>query len=314
MTHSNFITPSRRAVLTGIAATGMAMGSANAAAPLLGPLRPTARRVRLGGFEVTTILDASRTVDGPQGIFGQDQSVEAVEAELSTAALSPTTMEFTFTPTIVNTGKELVLFDTGNGPEGGFAQGALAVKMVEAGYKPEDIDVVVITHMHGDHIGGLMQGGAPTFPNARYVTGQAEYDAWAANGEAAKFQSNVVPLAEKMTFLGDGGEVVSGVTAVSAFGHTPGHMTYHIESEGHRLLITADTANHYILSLQNPDWEVRFDMDKAAAAATRRKIFGMVAADKIPFIGYHMPFPGIGYLEPKGDGFRYLAAGYQLNL
>jgi len=128
------------------------------------------------------------------------------------------------------------------------------------------------------------------------------------------FKANVAPLAEKMSFVADGDSVASGVTAVSAFGHTPGHMTYHLESDGKRLLISADTANHYVLSLQNPTWEVKFDMDKAAAAASRKKIFGMLAADRIPFIGYHMPFPGMGYVEPMGDGFRYVAAGYQLNL
>ena len=118
-----------------------------------------------------------------------------------------------------------------------------------------------------------------------------------------------------MSFLGDGDDVVSGITAVSAFGHTPGHMTYMVESGGEQVLLMADTANHYVWSLGYPEWEVRFDMDKAAAAATRKKILGMVSADKIPLIGYHMPFPGMGFVETRGEGgFRYVPATYQMML
>ena len=91
-------------------------------------------------------------------------------------------------------------------------------------------------------------------------------------------------------------------------------MAFHLESAGKRLLITGDTANHFVLSLQKPDWEVRFDMDKAAAAATRRKVFDMVAADRIPFIGYHMPFPAAGYVEAMDGGFRFIPESYQFEL
>ncbi|MDP3377300.1 MAG: hypothetical protein Q8S53_02970, partial [Brevundimonas sp.] len=117
-----------------------------------------------------------------------------------------------------------------------------------------------------------------------------------------------------MTFLDDGGSVVSGITAMAAFGHSPGHMAYVLDSGGKRLAITADTANHYVWSLEYPDWEVRFDADKPAAAATRKQLFGMIAAERMPFIGYHMPFPGVGFVEAKGDGFRYVPASYQLSL
>jgi glyoxylase-like metal-dependent hydrolase (beta-lactamase superfamily II) len=87
-----------------------------------------------------------------------------------------------------------------------------------------------------------------------------------------------------------------------------------IESEGKNLLLMADLANHYVWSLAHPDWEVRFDMDKAAAAATRRKVLGMLAADRVPMIGYHMPFPALGYVETRGDGFHYVPASYQMML
>jgi glyoxylase-like metal-dependent hydrolase (beta-lactamase superfamily II) len=114
--------------------------------------------------------------------------------------------------------------------------------------------------------------------------------------------------------MDDGASGFAGHTAMAAFGHTPGHMVHMIESEGEALLIAADFANHYVWSLAYPDWEVKFDMDKPAAATTRRKILGMLAADKLPFVGYHMPWPGTGYVETDGDGFRYVPTSYQLML
>ncbi len=151
----------------------------------------------------------------------------------------------------------------------------------------------------------------PTFANARYVTGSAEYDHWAAAGNEG-FDANVRRMADKMSFLDDGGSVASGVTALLAAGHTPGHMGYMLESEGAQLALIADTANHYVWSLAYPDWEVKFDMDKAMAAQSRRKVLGMLAADKVPMIGYHMPWPAMGYVETRDDGFRYVPASYQM--
>ena len=109
-------------------------------------------------------------------------------------------------------------------------------------------------------------------------------------------------------------KVVSGIEAIDSRGHTPGHTCYHIESEGARLMVTGDVCNHYVVSMQRPDWHVRFDMDKEGAVAARKKILGMIAADRIPFVGYHMPYPAVGYAEVLGDGFRYVPASYQLNL
>jgi glyoxylase-like metal-dependent hydrolase (beta-lactamase superfamily II) len=101
------------------------------------------------------------------------------------------------------------------------------------------------------------------------------------------------------------GRLCSGITAMAAFGHTPGHMIYSLESGGRKLMLTADTANHFVLSLERPDWEVRFDMDKSGAAATRKTVFDMIAADRLAFVGYHMPFPSVGYIEKAGEGYRY---------
>lgn len=291
--------------------------TASAAAPMMGASRPSHLRFPLGKFEVTTIFDGAVQLDGPHPIFGQNMPQEEVAAFAEANHLSGSRMEIGFTPVIVNTGSELVLFDTGNGEARRPARGNLVMAIEAAGYSADQIDVVVLTHMHPDHIGGMMEGGTPAFPNARYVTGQAEYDFWAAdsmkeNRVGKLVQSNVVPVAEKLSFLGNEGSVASGISSVAAFGHTPGHMAYHIESEGKRLLLIADACNHYVVSMQKPEWHVRFDMDKEGAAATRKKLLGMAAADGVLVTGYHMPFPAVGYVEAMNSGgYRWNAASYQ---
>ena len=298
---------SRRMVLGAAAPlplVGMAAGTARASAPMAGPGRPLFNRIKLGGFEVTSLLAGTRTVPEPQTIFGLNASAEEFAAASAAARIPVDKSQFFFTPTIVNTGSELVLFDTG------LNAGGITAALAQAGYTPDQVDVVVLTHMHGDHIGGLMNEGAATFANARYVTGQVEFDHWAGAGNEG-FDKNMRPMAEKTTFIGNDGAVASGITGVNAFGHTPGHMAYRIESDGAQLILGADFANHYVWSLAHPDWEVKFDMDKAAAAATRRGLLDMMAADNIPFIGYHMPFPALGFVEVAGDGFAYVPASYQ---
>ncbi len=220
---------------------------------------PETHRFNVGKFEVVVVKDGARASDNPQETFGTNQTPETVGDLLEANFLPTDKFVNSFAPVLVNTGSDVILFDTGLG-EGGRANGMgrLVEGLTAAGYKREDVTAVVITHMHGDHIGGLMEGGQPSFPNARYVTGQAEYDFWvdparvgtpAENGQKGVLAS-VKPLAEKMTFIGDGGEVVSGITGMAAFGHSPGHMIYRIESEGRQLVLTADTANHFVLSLQ----------------------------------------------------------------
>lgn len=263
-------------------------------------------RFTLGDFEVTSLLAGTRTTEKPQETFGLNATPEEFAALAEENFLPADKTQNFFTPVLVNTGAELVLFDTGLSAEGTHA--ALAA----AGISPDQVDLVVLTHMHGDHIGGLMLGDGvtPAYPNARYVTGAVEYDHWekAAN---EGFDKNVRPLAEKISFLDDGGSAASGITAMLATGHTLGHMTYMLESAGKQLLLTADTCNHYVFSLQRPEWEVRFDADKAMGAQSRKTVFGMLATDRIPFIGYHMPFPAVGYIEPKEAGFRFVPQSYQ---
>jgi glyoxylase-like metal-dependent hydrolase (beta-lactamase superfamily II) len=285
---------------------------------------PETHRFKVGGFEVVVIKDGARASGAPGETFGTDQKPEAVSALLKQNFLPTDAFVNGFSPVLINTGSDVILFDTGMGEQGrANGMGRLSEGMIAAGYSPEDVSIVVLTHMHGDHIGGLMEKGKPAFANARYVTGKREYDFWvdparegtAAAGGQKGVLANVKPLAEKITFLGDnGGDVVSGISGHPAFGHSPGHMIYRVESDGKQLILAADTANHFVLSLQRPDWEVKFDMDKAAAAATRKKVFDMVASDRVAFLGYHMPFPSVGYVEKLDTGYRFVPKSYQFDI
>ena len=297
--------------------------------PFQDELQPALYRFRLGRFEVMTIMDSKIVREGLSPSHGGEARASEVQALARANRIDHNRYEHPFIPTIVKTERELVLFDTGNGAlqreheplRGRLPDGRLVERLRWAGYQPQDVDIVVITHGHPDHIGGLMEAGSPVFPNARYVFGAAEFDYWRRGDvrEARKFNRSLfmqlaAPLADRANFLDPGDEVVSGIRAVDAAGHSPGMMAYLIESDGKRLLNWADTCSHYAVSVQRPDIHLDMDDDKEAAANTRKRILDMVATDELFVVGYHMPFPGLGFVEREHDGYRWIPHGYQLNL
>lgn len=320
------LSPTRRdAIRLAGAASAAALGGslpqvAQAAAPMLGVTRPNIYRFKLGNFEVTNILDGFIQAPSLHPTYGGTQPVEAVQA-LARENGIPMNFENPYVSTLVNTGKELVLFDTGNGKGRQPTTGNQRDLLKTAGYQPEQVDIVVITHGHPDHIGGLMHEDKPAYPNARVIFGEVEFDFWrkgvvreARKANLEQFMKVAVPFGEKATFMKPDGEVVPGIRAVNAFGHSPGMMAYHVESNDRRLLIWGDVANHYVMAIQRPEWEVGFDDIKDMAAATRKRIFDMVATDRIAVAGFHMPFPSVGYVEKTAQSYRWVPASYQLNL
>ncbi|PDT31389.1 MBL fold metallo-hydrolase [Rhizobium sp. L9] len=288
------------------------------AAPL-----PEIDQFKLGSYKVTVVRDGINISEKPHETFGTNQDPETVKALLTANFLPADKFLNGYSPALIDTGSDVILVDTGFGAAGRVrGAGRLAEGLKAAAYLADDVTVVALTHLHGDHIGGLTENAAAAFKNARYVIGQAEYDFWSnksregtpAEGGHKAVLANVTPLVEKATFIKDGDSVAPGMTAMLAAGHSPGHMVFHVESEGKRLVLTGDTANHYILSLLRPDWEVRFDMDKAQAAASRRKVFDMIATEKIAFLGYHMPFPAVGFAAKQDGGYRFVPKTYQFDI
>lgn len=263
-----------------------------------------AHRISLGGFDVMSLMGGASMSPDPIATYavGADQAeFDAVSA----ANFLPTdTVGGSFTLTLVKTPDALLLFDTG------MVKANNDAALAAAGFSATDVTHVVLTHMHPDHISGLMSGDQPNFPNAVLVASQIEADFWAANPSDA-YTANVAPLIGKARMIDDGDEVVPGIRAEAAYGHTPGHLTFLVKSDGQKLLITGDTFNHFVYTVQHPEWQVRYDNDKEAAMATRMRVLKRLSDERLPIIAYHFPFPALGFIGGQEGAYRFIPASYQ---
>jgi glyoxylase-like metal-dependent hydrolase (beta-lactamase superfamily II) len=316
------LTPSRRRVLQGgsalaAAAAGFGGAPAFARAPLLGTQAPYFYRFKLGAAEVSVVSDGILPLGDPNKAF-HGIATEEIGRQLTENFLPLDNAVLEQNALIVNFGDRLVLFDTGMGSAKDFGPttGRLQTSMKQAGIDPRDIDAVVMSHAHIDHLGGNVgDDGAILFPNAQFYIQQADFDFWtdeAKTGDLKSFlaqaRKNLLPVRDRLIFYRDGQEFLPGVTAVAAPGHTVGHTIFNIEAGGKSMAYIADLAHHPVLLLEKPLTEFAFDTDPRQSAQTRLRLLTTLAANRTPVVAYHFPWPGLGHVAKQGDGFRYYPA------
>jgi glyoxylase-like metal-dependent hydrolase (beta-lactamase superfamily II) len=293
-----------------------------AAAPQIGKQAPNYYRSRLGDFEITVLSDGARAIPLPP-TFVRNVKIEDVLKVAEAAYMPKGTVFAPFNPMVVNTGSKLVLIDTGYGPGVAPTVGLLPQTLAAAGFDPKTVDIVLISHMHGDHINGLKNpDGSLAFPNAEIKVPSADWAHWMDDENMAKatdgfqkasfgFTRKIFgDLKDKVTRYDWGKEVAPGIMAVDSSGHTPGHTSFVIASGASKLFFQGDVSIVPALFLRNPEWQVMFDSDPEKAVQTRRRTYDMASADKLLVAGYHFPFPGIGYIEKAGSGYEFVPAAW----
>jgi glyoxylase-like metal-dependent hydrolase (beta-lactamase superfamily II) len=317
----------RRGVLAGGAAAALAGGAnpAAAAAPESGKQSPGIYRYKIGSYELTALYDGIwyRPITDK---FIRNAPFAEVEHALDEAFMPHDKLATPFTALVVNTGDKLVLIDTGTGGQIAPSAGALRDNLVAAGLDPNAVDRIVISHFHPDHINGIKdKDNNLIFPNAEIMVPAPEWAFWMndanLNAAAADLKETFLnqrrvfsDIAKNVTQFEPGKEAAPGIETLPAPGHTPGHTVFAIHSGDQSLLVLSDTAQHPAVFARHPDWQAAFDVDGAAAVATRKRIFDRAAADRMLVTGYHFPFPACGHLIKTGSGYEHVPIEWQTSL
>ena len=219
------------------------------------------------------------------------------------------------------------MVDTGSGQNFQDGSGKMIDNLEAAGVDPEDIDKIILTHGHPDHVWGIIDDFEETtrFPNAEYYMNANEWAFWTADDTASKMaegfasfatgaKKNLLPVSGRTKRVKPGDEIVPGVNVIQSYGHTVGHMSVAVTSKNEQLLVTGDAINHALISFEHPDWQPRVDMDGPAAVITRKKLLDMAVTDRMTVIGYHLPFPGVGHIARKGSAYRWVPAVWRWEL
>jgi glyoxylase-like metal-dependent hydrolase (beta-lactamase superfamily II) len=283
-----------------------------AEAPQVRTQVPGYYRQMLGAFEVTSLYDGQIALDTKLLKHATPQQIQALLAKMFRTSPTPTAV----IAYLVNTGNKLVLIDAGAAKMFGPTLGQVLSNLKAAGYEPAQVDAVLITHMHGDHVGGLLgPDGQAVFPNAKVYADKKDADFWlsaeamakapdAAKGFFKMAQDALAPYQKSGQFVTFDGEpeVLPGVKAIDEHGHTPGHTGYLFESKGQKLLFWGDLVHNAAVQFPQPKVTIEFDSDQAKALATRLKVFGWTAKDALLVAGAHLPFPGVGHVRADGKG------------
>jgi glyoxylase-like metal-dependent hydrolase (beta-lactamase superfamily II) len=307
------------ALVAGLAFASMAPVAAEAAAPMAKTSAPGYFRMMLGDFEITALSDG--TVDLPvEQLLKHDPA--KVQKALAKSFLK-TPLETSVNAYLVNTGSKLVLIDAGAGALFGPTLGKLAANLKASGYQPEQVDEIYVTHMHPDHVGGLSAGSALVFPNAKVRADKRDSDFWLSQvnldkaPEASKgfFQGAMASLnpyvaANKYDAFSSSMELVPGVRAVSTYGHTAGHTSYVVESQGHKLVLVGDLIHVGAVQFDDPTVTIAFDGDARAAMLARARVFAQAAKDHAIIGASHIQFPGLGHLRSVGKGYQWVPVNY----
>lgn len=274
-------------------------------------------RFHVGEMKVTVIDDARFTFPAPA--FAANQPEGTIGPFLDRYGLPGDFASLHMQVTLIESGSHKVLLDTGMGditfPENKPDNGRLIAGLQTIGVKPEDITAVVISHGHPDHIGSCSKDGVPVFKNATYYIAPAELEFWSQKpGNEQNFpnfmlgigNAQLEPIRKLINPYKDGDEIVPGITAIAAPGHTIGHHAFLLHNGDSKLLHLMDAAVHYLVGPEEPDWALAVEMDQKAAAATRRRLFKQAAEERLMVAGYHFPFPGIGRIVEQGPSWRFV--------
>lgn len=305
MTNKNRI--SRRNLLKGIGAGAVVGLAASRVTPAVAQVSgPSGEifgiyRFNVGDFQITAIKDNVSALD--TAIFGTEEQAETVQAELASSNLPTGEVRNTFNIMMIQSGDDVYLVDSGLGV-------GLVPSMDLLGMTPADVTGVLGTHWHPDHVGGLSTDGAVNFPNAMYYLSQTEYDFIQANAEGftGGAAAAIAPYADKdqLSLYNADDELVSGVQAMAAPGHTPGHHVMMLESNGNQIMHIVDSAIVAEVHVANPSLNIQFDADPQQASETRVSLLSRAADEGILIMAYHFPFPGVGYIVRDGEGFRFV--------
>ena len=291
-----------------------------AAAPPAKTQAPGFYRVKIGDFEVTALSDGTFDMDVSRLLT--NTTPEKIGAALARAFLKEP-IEESVNGFLINTGSKLVLIDSGAGALFGPTLGRLGANLRASGYTPEQVDAIYITHLHPDHVGGLMDGSKRVYPNATVHCDKHEADHWLSQAQmsaapessrdtykGAMASLNPYAGADRLRTFEGATELTTGIRAVAAYGHTPGHTVYVVESAGERLVVWGDVMHVAAVQFPEPSVTILYDTNSSAAAAQRHKVFADVAGRGSWVAAAHIAFPGLGHLRAEGSGYVWVPANY----